>query len=543
MKKYLGKSYSFEFPAVLKKDVVVVGGGPAGCVAALSARRNGADTLLIERDSYLGGMITGGLVTSVGGYRLSKDYVKTIPTSNWDTPLMIKGISLEVITRVQKEGGAIDQGHIGDPSLRENTDSEVFVHVLDQMMEESRVDVLFNTFAFDAVVEDDVLKGVTIVNKSGPQVILANVVVDASGDGDIAAAAGASFEYGREKDGRCHGGSLLMEMGGIDIDRVIDYLKNRPNKTEEERKKFEEEASRILGGGGKEETTLTLEGHKGFFDMGGVKRSWEEIEQDRRKGIFLRLPGVTEEWLEFVKNGMVPPLLGAKGLVYPRSPRVGGGVIRQGKVRYDQAYSGMHEAFFNQTDGLEISKALIYMRKINRAYIKFLRQHIPGFEDAYIIRSCPMVGTRESRRIVCEYTLTEEDIANGSRFPDVISKSGRVILAHNIAGIWGEFIRIEPKKPFDYPYRCLVPKKIDNLLVAGRCISSTWLAREMNEVGPMATGEAAGAAAALSSKLGVPPRKLDIKLLQKKLLDQGVLLFLEEEKDKEKEVRAHSEIS
>lgn len=153
------------------------------------------------------------------------------------------------------------------------------------MMEESGVDVLFNTFAFSAIVEDNVVKGVAIVNKSGPQVVLADVVVDASGDGDIAAAAGAPFQYGREKDGRHHGGGLIMEIGGIDMDRAIEYFKKRPKKTEEERKKLEEEASRLLGGGGKRETILSLDGKMGYFSMAGVRRSWDEIEQDRQKGL------------------------------------------------------------------------------------------------------------------------------------------------------------------------------------------------------------------------------------------------------------------
>ena len=105
MKKY---SYSYEIPVVKKKDVVVVGGGPAGFMAALAARRNGADTLLIERDSYLGGMVTGGFVHSMHGFRHSKDYIKYIPTSSWDTALCVKGLSLEVMARIQEKGTGRD---------------------------------------------------------------------------------------------------------------------------------------------------------------------------------------------------------------------------------------------------------------------------------------------------------------------------------------------------------------------------------------------------------------------------------------------------
>ena len=149
-------SYSYEFPVVKKMEVVVVGGGPAGFMAALSARKNGADTLLIERDSYLGGMITGGFVHSMHGFRHSKDYTKYVPTSSWDTTLCVKGISLEVMARVQEKGGRIDQGHLMEPSTREEVDAEIMKQVLDDMMKESCVEVLYNTFAFDVVVEDNI---------------------------------------------------------------------------------------------------------------------------------------------------------------------------------------------------------------------------------------------------------------------------------------------------------------------------------------------------------------------------------------------------
>ena len=527
------KSYPFKFPVTGKRDVVVVGAGPAGVVAALAAKRSGADTLLIERASYLGGMMTGGLVTSLHGYRFHKDYVETTPTSNWNFPLIVKGISLEVCTRLQKAKGTIDQGHPGEPSIRENFDAEIMVHVLDEMMEEAGVDVLFNTFPFQAVVENDVIKGVALANKSGPQVVLADAVVDATGDADIAAAAGVPFVIGRDMDGRFHGGALLMEVGGIDPDRLIDYLRNRPQKSEGEKKRVREEISRLCGAGGsRTETMLTLDGKRGYFTMAGVEKSWDQIEEDRKAGRYLRLPGLDDEWLEFITEGNVPPLLGATKPIYPRSPSLHWfGLIRQGKIRYDQTQTGIHEAFFSQTDEKEISQALIYMRKVDRVYMKFLNERILGFEDAYIIKTSPMAGTRESRRIIGEYILTAEDCVNGNRFPDVIAKCGRACNVHSLTGIWGEQIWLEPKKPFDIPYRCLIPQKIDNLLVAGRSISVDFIASGAIRAEPncMSLGEAAGTAAALSSKLGIAPRKLDIKALQMKLVEHGAQLFLDDD--------------
>lgn len=525
-------SYNFELPVVKKKEVVVVGGGPAGIMAALAARRNGADTLLIERDSYLGGMMTGGLVNSMHGFRHSKDYIKYIPTSAWDTALCVKGISLEVMARLQEKGGRIDQGHLLDPSIREEIDVEIMKQVLDDLMAESGVEVLFNTFAFDAALENSIIKGVAVASKSGGQVIEARVVIDASGDGDIAASAGVPFDIGRETDGRLHGGSLMMDIGGIDLPKYIIYLKNRPQKTEGERKKQEEEASQLFGGGGTRGTILTLEGEKGFFNMAGAASAtpWEEIDQVINEGKkHLRLPGLESEWLEFVKTGVVPPKPGVIKLIYASAPGCTPGLIRNGRMRYDQARCGVHEAFFDQTNQEEITRALIWMRKMNEIYLEFLRKRIPGFEDSYIIQTQPMVGTRESRRIRGEYTLTGEDCVKGRRFPDVIAVSGRPCNVHSLTGVSGEMIFIEVEKPFDIPYRCLIPQKIDNILVAGRAVSATQLALGALRGEPccMSLGEAAGTAAALAIKSDITPRGLDIGKLQKNLRDQGVLLSLE----------------
>ena len=133
-------------------------------------------------------------------------------------------------------GGTIDQGH-PDPSQRELFDPEIMKYVLDDMMEEAGVEVLLNTFTFDVVVEDNVLKGVATANKSGGQVIMADVVVDTSGDADIAAAAGVPFDIGREKDGRLNGGSLMMDIGGVDVRKYAAYFKNRPERTDRAKEK------------------------------------------------------------------------------------------------------------------------------------------------------------------------------------------------------------------------------------------------------------------------------------------------------------------
>lgn len=537
------------------KNVVVVGGGPAGCAAALSARRNGADTLLIERESYLGGMLTGG---GIGGIQINGYKAGTK-----DNPIIVKGIGMEIFERLQKAGGALP-GELTYP--RQVIDPAIAIHLLDEMMQESNVEVLFNTIAFDVIVENNTLKGVVIANKSGGQVIWADRVVDASADADIAGFAGAPFTFGRPQDGRYHGGSMDMQIGGIDIDRFIALLKRQPNMTQEERKQLEEDRSRLLGHGQPPNTSLGIDGKTNVREPMTRPTSWEEVEKARRIGEPLPLrivtggggpqPGVASApikdgkyvplpaaldkvWINYIKAGKVPPLFGAAALVYP-PPRFGPvGVFRDGKRRYDQMMSGVYEVWFDTTNQREISKALIYMRKLNKIYLQFLKEYAPGFENAYIILESPTVGTREGRVIVGEYTLTEDDILQNRRFPDVIAKGGtRGPDAHSVTGIWGGGVISHLTKPYDIPYRCLVPQKIDNLLVAGRSLSATHLASGASRsMAPaMATGEAAGAASALSIRLGVTPRNVDIAQLQKILLNQGALLFMEDEKAKEREL-------
>lgn len=361
---------------------------------------------------------------------------------------------------------------------------------------------------------------------------------------------------------------MWMEVGGINVDRFMDYLKNQPALPEEERKNLEEEMSLLLGGGGSPNKALTIDG-KTISRETMPPRTLEQIEKDREEGRGLRFPvgrggptgmaytytregkyvpmpaGLDREWIDYVKSGKVPPLLGLTELIYPPGPSLGHmgfGLIKHGKRRYDQMMSGVYEAWFDSTDQEDISKALLYMRKLNKIYLNFLRGRIPGFEEAYIIAESPTVGTRESRRIKGEYVLTEKDCSEGKRFSDVIAKCGRPPNAHSVTAVWGTFVNGTCKRPYDIPYRCLLPQKIDNLLVAGRCISTTHLAAGgiRDQATCMSTGEAAGAAAAISAKLGIKPRNIDIKLLQNRLLDQGVLLFLEEEKGREKEIRAYN---
>jgi len=521
-----------DYPVVAQYDVVVAGGGCAGVLAAVSAARNGAKTLLIERESYLGGMLTGGLVHSLHGYRLHKNYMEGNPLRNWSTPTVLKGICQELLERLQISNGTNKKNRFGESSVRENYDEEIMALVLDQLCEDAKVDVLLNAFAFDVKKEKNRVVGVYVASKSGAQLIESSILIDCSGDGDLCFRAGCEFMVGDPETGATHGAALQMEIGGILIEKTIDYLQNRPKLSDEAQTKFKDEKNKLINGGSDSpKTILKLNGESGTFNMSGKKISWDKFVADMKDGQYVVIPeSIDREWIEYVKeHPEIPRMPNTKTSLpcYPKTPSFNWiGIVRNGLLQFDQIITGVHEMFVDQSDGWALSKAIMLMRKINFIYMDFFRKKIPGFENAYIIKTSPLVGTRESRRIVGDKTLTAEDCANGVKYPDAVGLSGRACNIHHMNGQHGLRYWIEPADSYSIPYGCLVPKGIDGLLVAGRCASTDFIALGATRSMPtcMSMGEAAGAAAALSLRSGKDTHHINVSELQNMLLKQGVLL-------------------
>ncbi|HJA93295.1 MAG TPA: FAD-dependent oxidoreductase [Candidatus Eisenbergiella merdipullorum] len=178
-------------------DVLVIGSGPAGSAAAINAARNGAKTLLVEYMSIPGGISTSGLMSHYTGTVDSSLYREVLQRMAEDDQMAAKGISATVI----------------DPT------SMTLAWI--ELLEESGAEMLFYTMACEAIVEDHVVKGVVIQNKSGRSAILSKVVIDATGDGDIAASAGVPYIKGRESDGAMQPATLMFKVAGVDMEHAV----------------------------------------------------------------------------------------------------------------------------------------------------------------------------------------------------------------------------------------------------------------------------------------------------------------------------------
>ena len=437
-------------------DVLVVGGGPAGLMAAQAAALvEGTKVMLIENRGSLGGNMTQGL--PLLGFLGRKGNE------------IIKGLPLRFVETLRSRGQATH--HRACPLHVSLTmiDPEGTKRLAWEIMEECGVKVLMYVMFVDVIKEGDQVKGVIIESKKGREAILAKTVVDCTGDGDVAFRAGAPMAYGNE-NGIAQPPTLMFSMRGVDSRKLRDAVADHPDIYD---------IDFIPNEFFRADDNCTMVGFR------------NQIKAAREQGY--KLPVERTIFM----TGMAPDEW------WVNMSRVNG-------VDATDPEQDTH----GEEEGI----------KQNAEIVRYLKAFIPGFENAYVDRVAPFMGIRETRRIIGEYILTEQDIFDCARFDDAIGVAAYPVDLHHPVG--GDCTLMWCPDCYDIPYRCLVPLKVDGLICAGRDISATHLAlASVRVMGPaMCLGEAAGKAAALCARDGVQPRELDVRKLRKALLDEGVYL-------------------
>jgi hypothetical protein len=468
-----------------KYDVVIVGGGTSGVAAAIAAARAGANTILIERLGALGGQMN---ISGPPGFAYANMF-------DGKGRQIIGGIMEETHARLLKDGHALP--HLL-PDFRGGysfsyVDPDWWGLMIFEMMTENKVNLLLHSLAVEVVKEGDKVTGVIVENTSGRMAVMGKVVIDCTGEGEICVKAGAPFDKVDKKIIQPH--TISFTADGVDWETFLKYMRENPedfdwvrliNRTGWTKERMIERVKKI-------KDIAELGEVMGFFSM-------------REKGL------AAGEWHGF------------SGVGFFLTPREGG-VIQA----HFQHSSQVGEV--DPTNVRELTYAEVECRRQVIIAWKFFKKYVPGFRDAYITRVCPEVRIRESGRVVGDYILTVEDVYEERTFKDTIGKSSFPAGSHHVVGM-GTLVKggaVYPKNrgSHDIPYRCLVPRNVENLLVAGKAVSTDRDAYLRYLMDTMVTGQAAGVAAALCVKRNVTPRGMekDVKELQDVLQKQGAILF------------------
>jgi hypothetical protein len=443
-------------------DVLVVGGGNAGCTAAIAAARLGARVRLVERYGFLGGTATAALVAPWMTYHAG---------TAGEEGRVTGGLAQEFVDRLVAMGGS--PGHIPDASDYVPTitpfDPEMHKWLLMAMCEEAGVQLLLHATFLDVVMDGARIAGVRVQTVSGPRELLARRVIDCSADALVAHAAGVPCEQGNA-EGLVQPMTMMFRLSHVDLEGTAAWLREHPDQV---RTSLPPDAF----------SADTLTAIAGFWDAWKAAQAAGEVDIPRE--------------IVSVFRGAHPDEVSVN------MTRVTG---------------------LNPLDADDLTRAEIETRRQVMQLVAFFRTRVPGFARCRLAATPAQVGVRESRRIVGEYRLTGDDLLHARTFPDAVARSAYPIDIHNPKGSGTTTVRLPAGKTYEIPYRCLVPLRVDDLLVAGRCISVSHEALASTRLTPtiMTLGQAAATAAVQGLQAGVPPRRADIAALRASLVAQGV---------------------
>jgi ribulose 1,5-bisphosphate synthetase/thiazole synthase len=432
---------SRDVPVLGEYDVIVCGGGPAGCAAAIAAGRHGADTLLVEKNGYLGGATVSQLVSVI------------LSTNGVD----FQGIWHELAAQMDVRGAMnmpVRRGYL----YMGGFDPEVVKHVWDAMLTEAGVSILHHALSAGAIAEEGMIGGVLVETKAGRRAIMAERVVDATGDGAVCAHAGVEWEQGAEGKPWAMACTKAFRMGNVDWNGV----ERTPETMEAARRALQEAIER------------------GEFDSPVVLN---ERPLGYAFGTETHLPGYRREHLSVASRVLkVDPL-----------------------------------------DPFDLTRAEREGREQARQCAAAVKECVPGYEDDYLLDTSNHLGVRSSRRVHGIERVTDEDALEFRKYEDGIARSSWDIdvwppesydapaVPRNDPEYQKRIEKLKEGDYFDIRYGCLVAKGVDNLMMAGRCISASHLAEASLRIQQtcMATGQAAGTAAALSLEVDATPREMN----------------------------------
>lgn len=461
-------------------DVLVIGGGVAGCAAAIASARNGVKTVLVENTGVLGGQAGIGIVTPISATstRSGKSF---------------GGIMKEICLNVREMGAKYCAGKDTAFPHWSIASPHIIKYVLLKMCVDSGVEVRFHTTLVSCESEGNNISSAVLLDKSGFIEIKAKSFIDASGDGDLIALSGADFQLGSEK--------------GV-LDSLTDNGLNVRHFSDEDYEGYEDDEK-------------VMQPASIFFVMGNV--DFEKARTLDNKHLHFGDYGITKErfmeW-EFansygfeVTDDSIPTPQGR--VLVTRGPRSDMAVINMSRV------IGVNGADADSLNDGEIKGQLQLI-----AIVDFLQKFIPGFEESYLIQSANTLGIRETRRLKGRYILTGNEAILCEPREDAVAKGSYIIDIHDPKGKSAAVGGDIKGDCYDIPYGCLLAKEFDNLLVCGRCISVDHVAHASTRIQGtcMLTGQAVGTASALAIKQGIAPAKLDVKILREKLIEEDMYL-------------------
>lgn len=443
--------FSKKLPILTRCQVLVVGGGPAGLSAAISSARCGVDTVIIDKFGCFGGVITTVGMETIAWYR----YEGTTDCS---------GIGIEMEKMADKMGGSIKWPYNDSQCL----DADFFKIVADRLILESGARPILHCYATDVIIDNRTIKGIIVESKSGRQAILADRVIDCTGDADIAFFSGITFRQNNLKD--TLGITPVFGCSGVNKQQFLEYTEKKKSTYREWGEDWTNECS-------------------------------EHVKD-------LKTPYLDEEFSLAKQNQHIP----------------------SNTHNFNGTWSSISEAGeatnlnliylkgYDTTNVLDLTTAEMEGRAQTLHAIEALKRNIPGFQQAKLRTFGMTIGIRDTRKIIGRYNLTENDVKNQATFEDSIGIFPEFIDGYNVLTlpVTGRY--------FQVPYGCLVPLEIDNLLVAGRCCAGDNIshAAMRNMMACTVTGQGAGVAAAVSILQDTTTSQVNISNVQQKLLEQGV---------------------